>query len=168
MKNRWICAALLSLISAQVSAAEFCEGAKFVPLDQILTKQDQFLNKRVQTHAILMTDAKEYSRISFAEKSNFTILTTADDEATAYNQKNDLLSDPPFNVVDDLFKKLRAVEGSSFKPDMRKIRYYRQDVMVCGRLVRSMGELRFAVDDMHIEKSYLLPWKNRRKGNGGN
>lgn len=86
--------ALLCLLSAQVAAADFCEGAKFVPLDQLLTKQDQFLNTRVQTHAILTTDAKEFVRIWFAEKSNFTILTTADAESTAYNQRMNLLAEP--------------------------------------------------------------------------
>jgi hypothetical protein len=159
MKAQWACAALLCLVSAQVAATDFCEGAKFVPLDQVLTKQNQFLNKRIQTHAILMTDAKEYMRISLAEKSDFTILTTADDESTAYNQRLGLLAKPPFNVVGDLFEKLQAMEGAKYKKDMSKIRYYRQEVMVCGRLVKSMGDYRFAVDDMHVERSYLLPWK---------
>lgn len=159
MKNRCAFVALLCLISLQATAADFCDGAKFVPLDQVLTNQNQFLNRRIQTHAVLMTDAKEYTRISLAEKSDFTILTTADDESTTYNQRHDLLTRPPFNVVGDLFEKLRATEGAKYKKDMSKIRYYRQDVMVCGRLVKEQGELRFAVDDMHIEQSYLLPWK---------
>lgn len=159
MKNRWICSALLCLLSAQVTAADFCEGAKFVPLDLLLTNQNQFLNRRVQTHAVLATDAKEYTRIWLTEKSKFTVLTTADDESTTYNQRHGLSNHPPFNVVNDLFEKLRAMEGAKYKKDMSKIRYYRQDVMVCGRLVKEQGELRFAVDDMRIERSYLLPWK---------
>lgn len=159
MKNRWIYGALCCLVSAQVSAVAFCDGAKFVPLDQVLEDQDQFLNRRVQTHAVLMTDAKEYTRISVAEKSSFTVLTTADDESTAYNQKHDLLRGPPFNVVSDLFEKLRAVEGARYQKDMRKTRYYRQDVMACGRLVKEQDELRFALDGLHIERSYLLPWR---------
>jgi hypothetical protein len=162
MKKRCAPAALLCLLSAQVAAADFCEGAKFVPLDQVLSNQSQFLNKRVQTHAVLTTDGKEYTRIWLAEKSDFTVLTTADNESTAYSQRNDLLTRPPFNVIADLFDKLRATEGAKYKRNMSRIRYYRQDVMACGRLVKEQGELRFALDDMHIERSYLLPWKKSR------
>lgn len=158
MKIQWIRVVLICLVSGRAVAADFCEGAKFVPLDQLLTKQEEFIGKRIQTKAIFSTDAKEYTRISFAEKSNFSILTTADDESTAYSQRHDQLTHPPFGVIDDLFKKLREVEGPKYKKDMSKIRYYRQDVEACGRLVKKYGELRFAMDDAHIERTYLVPW----------
>jgi hypothetical protein len=45
---------------------------------------------------------------------------------------------------------------------MSKIRYYRQDVLACGRLIKEQGELRFALDDMRIERSYVLPWKSEK------
>jgi hypothetical protein len=159
MKIRLIYIGLLYLLSAQAAGASFCDGSKFVSLDQVLSNPVQFLNKRLQTHAILSTDGREFTRITFDEKSKFSILTTADDESTAYYKQHDLVANPPLNVVDDLFEKLRMAEGTKYKRDMSKIRYYRQNVMVCGRLVKSMGELRFAVDDMHVESSYLLPWK---------
>ncbi|MFC4762965.1 hypothetical protein [Dyella koreensis] len=162
MKARIICISLLYIFSAQVTGADFCEGSKFTPLDQVLSKPGEFLNQRIQTHAILRTDAKAYTRISLDEKSGFSVLTTADDESTAYNKRHNLSAKPPFNVVSDLFAKLHPVEGAKYKADISKVRYYRQNVMVCGRLVRSMGELRFAVDDMHVEDSYLLPWKNKK------
>jgi hypothetical protein len=149
-------------VSAQVAAADFCEGAKLIPLDQVLANQSRFLNKRIQTHAVLTTDGKEYTRIWFAEKSDFTVLTTADDESTAYSQRNDLSTQSPFNVIGDLLDKLRTAEGAKYKRDISKIKYYRQDVVACGRLVKEQGELRFALDDMHIERSYLLPWKKSR------
>jgi hypothetical protein len=161
MITRCASVALLCLLSARVAATDFCEGAKFVPLNQLLTKQDQFLNRRVQTHAILTTDAKEFVRIWFAEKSRFTILTTADAESTAYNQRMNLSTEPHINVVDDLFEKLHTAEGGKYKNDMSKIRYYRQKVVVCGRLVKEQNEIRFALDDKHIETTYLLPWRHQ-------
>jgi hypothetical protein len=158
MKTGFIYAGLLYLLSAQAAGAGFCDGSKFVPLDQVLSNPIQFLNKRIQTHAILRTDGKEYTRISLDEKSNFSMLTTADDESTAYYKRHDLSAKRHFNVFEDLFEKLRVVEGAKYKQDISKIKYYRQNVMVCGRLVKSMGALRFAVDDISVESSYLLPW----------
>ena len=164
MKSWFIYASLLYLFLVQIPirAAEvgFCERSKFVPLDQVLSEPTQFLNKRIQTNAVLRTDGKEYTRISLDEGSRFSVLTTADNESTAYYKRNRLSVSPPFDVFRDLFKKLHAREGEKYKPDMTKIQYYRQDVLVCGRLVGSMGNLRFAVDDMRIAKSYLLPWKH--------
>jgi hypothetical protein len=162
MKTRWIFGVLWCLVSAQADAACFCDGAKLVSLDQLLMNQNRFLNRRIQTHAVLTTDAKEYTRIWFAEKSNFTVLTTADEEFTVYSQRHGFSTRPPFNVTSDLFEKLRAMEGAKYKKDMSKIQYYRQDVLACGRLIKEQGELRFALDDMHIERSYLLPWRSKR------
>jgi hypothetical protein len=54
------------------------------------------------------------------------------------------------------------MEGAKYEKDMSKIRYYRQDVLACGRLIKEQGELRFALDDMHIERSYLLPWRSKK------
>lgn len=159
MKNLFICAGLLCVFSPSVASTGFCDGSGFISLDQVLSRPDEFLNKRIQTRAVLKTDAKEYTRISLAEGSNFSILTTADDESTGYGKTHDISDSTRLNVVDDLFEKLRTAEGMKYKPDISKIRYYRQDVVVCGRLVRSAGELRFAVDDMRVEDSYLLPLK---------
>lgn len=161
MKKWLVYMSLLCVFSAQVRGADFCDGSKFAGLDQVLSNPNKFINKRIQTHAILSTDAKEYTRISFDEKSDFSILTTADDESTSYYISHNLSSKTSLNVVDDLFDKLRTTEGKKYKPDISKIRYYRQNVTICGRLVKSMGQLRFAVDDMRIENSYLLPEKNK-------
>lgn len=163
MKKLFICAGLLCASSMPAVATDFCDGSKFISLDQVLSRPDEFINKRIQTRAVLKTDAKEYTRISLAEGSNFSILTTADDESTAYGKIHDLSDEPRLSVAKDLFEKLRAVEGARYKPDMSKIRYYRQDVLICGRLVRTMGEFRFAVDDMRVEDSYLLPLKSEKR-----
>lgn len=157
MKAILICMGLLCFSSLPVVATDFCDGSKFVSLDQVLSRPDEFIDKRIQTRAVLKTDAKQYTRISLAEGSNFSILTTADDESTAYGQVHDISDRHHLNVVNDLFEKLRAVEGAKYRPDMSKIRYYRQDVLICGRLVGTIGERRFAVDDMRVEDSYLLP-----------
>jgi hypothetical protein len=162
MKSNLIYMGILCVISSPVVANDFCDGSKFVKLDHVLSSPDKYINSRVRTRAILKTDAKEYTRISLDENSKFSVLTTADDESTTYGKRHNLSVENSQNVVDDLFEKLRAVEGSRYKPDMSKIRYYRQDVVICGRLVRSMGELRFAVDDMHIEDSYLVPFKIKK------
>jgi hypothetical protein len=141
------------------SAADFCGAAKFVSLDKILATPKDYLDKRVKTHAVLTTNVKEYTRISSAENSDFSVLTTLDDQSVAYTQSS-RSSDPSFpTVVDDLFDKLRSLQGPKFPKDMSKVEYYRRDVMVCGRLTGSGSERRFAVDDMHTEDSYLLPWR---------
>ena len=162
MKNHFFCLGMLCVLPLPLAATDFCDGSKVVSLDQVLTRTDEFIEKRVQARAVLKTDAKEYTRISLAEGSHFSILTTADDESTAYGKTHDLSGGYRLNVVNDLLEKLRAAEGMKYKPDMSKIRYYRQDVVVCGRLVRSAGDLRFAVDDMRVEDSYLLPLKGRK------
>ncbi|WP_430389914.1 hypothetical protein [Dyella sp. 20L07] len=147
----------LYLLSAQTKGSDFCEESMATSLDSVLLHTDESIGKRIQAHVILRTDAKEYTRISVDEGSHFSILTTADDDSGRYYKSHDLSSRPHFDVIDDLFDKLRAAEGARFSPDMRKIQYYRQNVTICGRLVRSVDGLRFAVDDMRIENSYLLP-----------
>lgn len=144
--------------------ADFCDGAKFVSLDTILSNPNSYLNRRVQTHAVLMTTIKEYTRISLDEHSDFSVLTTLDDQSGVYAQGKHSPGPPFPSVVNDLFDKLRAIEGSKFKKDMLKGEYYRRDVMVCGRLTGSGSERRFAVDDMHTEDSYLLPWPGLDRG----
>jgi hypothetical protein len=161
MKIRCAYAALFCLLSAQAAAAEFCDGSIFVSLDQVLQKKDHFLNRRVQTHAILRTDAKEYSRISLDEKSDFSVLTTADDESTAYHDRMKLPSPPHAFLIDDFFDKVKERDGEHYKKDLTKIGYYRQDVIACGRLVQYADSYRFALDDMQMKRSYLLPWKRR-------
>lgn len=136
----------------------FCGGATFVSLDKMLSTPSDYFDKRVQTHAVLTTNVKEYTRIWLDEKSDFSVLTTVDDESSVYAQGQHSPGPPFPAVVVDLFDKLRAVQGAKFKRDMSKIEYYRRDVMVCGRLTGSGRDLRFAVDDMHTEDSYLLPW----------
>jgi hypothetical protein len=150
----------LEMRKGSAISRDFCEGEKFVSLDKILSRPSEYLNKRVQTHAVLTTNVKEYTRIWLNENSDFSVLTTLDDQSAAYGQGRHS-SEPPFpSVVVDLFDKLRAIQGPGFKKDMLKVEYYRRDVMVCGRLTGSGSELRFAVDDMHTEDSYLLPWKS--------
>jgi len=154
-------AALLSLISLSSSlfAHEFCESAKFVSLNDLISDRDTYLDQRVQTRAVLSTDAKEYTLLKQDEGSKLGILISSDSETEDYKKRMHLSPGGGINVVDDLFGKLRRQEGAGYKPDKTKMRYYRQDVVACGRVVESLGEIRFSVDEMRIERSYLLPWK---------
>lgn len=158
MKRRGILIVLLGVASLRVTAGDFCDGSRFFPLDKVLTRQGQFLDRRIKTHAILMTDAKEYTRILAAEGSPLTVLTTADDESTRYYKSNNHHY-RAFSLVGDFTAKLRLREGVRYKLDMSKIRYYRQDVTLCGRLVKDKVGYRFAIDDVRVERSYLLHWK---------
>jgi len=153
----------LLFLSLQAVAGCFCSDAQNVSLSEILSHPDQFINKRVKVDAILRTDGKEYTRISKGEGSEFSILVTADDESTQYYLKHRLSEKENIDVIKDLFRKLRRLEGPGYERDLSKITYYRQDVVVCGRLVKSMGGLRFALDDMHVKDSYLLPWTHEQK-----
>jgi len=142
---------------------DFCQGAPFVSLDKILSHRDGYLNRRVQTHAVLRTTVKEYTRISLTEGSDISILTTLDEESSHYAERQHVPRAAFPSVVVDLFDKLRAIEGPDFKKDFYKSAYYRRDVMACGRLIGSPGNFFFALDEMHTEDSYLLPWKTTKK-----
>lgn len=157
MRKKYVYAALLCVLSSQVAGVEFCDGADFVTLDKILSTPGEYIGKRVQTHAVLMTDAKEYTRLSLAEHSGFTILASGDDETTSYFNSHKLPVRKWSDLVDDLFTKVRAAEGPTFKPHLSMIQYYRQNVTACGRLIKDQGELRFALDELRVENSYLLP-----------
>lgn len=142
----------------------FCEGAKLVSLDKVLSNPDDYFNKRIQTHAVLTTNVKEYTHISLDENSDFSVLTTVDNESESYT-KRQRLPRPSFpSVVTDLFDKLRNLQGAKFTKDMLKLNYYRRDVLACGRLIGSARDFRFAVDDMYTEQSYLLPWQDLQNG----
>lgn len=153
---------LLLFQATSVPARDFCQSASFVPLDQLVLSKDAYLNRRVRTHAVLITDAKEFSLLKEEEGSHYGLSTSYDEESDAYKVRMSIPQAPPFNVVNDLFEKLRVLEGTKYKQDMTKIRYYRQEVMVCGRVVKSSdGEYSFAVDDMRRERSYMLPWERK-------
>lgn len=153
----------LFFLSFQSAAGCFCNDAKGASLRDVLSHPDQFINKRIKVDAVLRTDGKEYTRISDSEGSTFSILVTADEESTQYYLKNKISKSENFDVINDLSRKLQRLEGKNHNRDLSKINYYRQDVVVCGRLVKSMGELRFAVDNMHVKDSYLLPWTREQK-----
>ncbi|MEO7067922.1 MAG: hypothetical protein ABI114_13490 [Rhodanobacter sp.] len=157
MKILPVVVSLLLLQVTSVFAHNFCQGASFVPLDQLVLSKDAYLNKRVRTHAVLVTDAKEFSLLKQEEDSHYGLRTSYDEESDAYKMRMALPPAPPFSVVGDFFEKLRALEGPKYKQDMTKIRYYRQDVIVCGRVVKSSdGEYSFAIDDIRRERSYVL------------
>jgi hypothetical protein len=159
MRTASVLLPLLLAFSSTAGAADFCDGSRFVTLDQVLSHPNDFLQKRIQLRALLRTDAKEFTRLSLDENSRFSVLTTVDEVAGSYNKSHNLSATQSVNVVDDLYDKLRIVEGAKFVQDRTKIRYYRQDVNVCGRLVRTGDGVRFVIDDLHVEKSYLLPFK---------
>ena len=149
--------------AAKSHRQEFCDGASFVPLDRLMVNRSQFLDKRVQTHAVLRTDGKEYTRISLEENSGFSMLLTADAESTAYFHAHPDIVSHYVNVVDDLFSKMQSMGVPKAEREMSNISLYRQEVTVCGRLVGDQNEVQFAVDDQRVERTYMLPWKNSGK-----
>lgn len=164
MKPHLVLAMFFCALPLQVTAGNFCCGSKITTLDKVLSNPKTFLNKRVQVQATLRTDGKAYTRIASGANPETSILTTADAESTTYSKRHHLSNTPLFDVRKDLFDKLHALEGSKYKRDLSKIRYYRQEVTVCGRLVLSNGTFRFAIDNLRVESSYLLPWKKSQKG----
>ena len=163
MSKQWRVALLLCLVSTQTPSKDFCDGSNFVALDNLLLNKAQFLNKRIQTHAILRTDGKEHTRISLEENSRFTILLTADAETTAYFHMHPDIVNHYVDAKDDLFSKMQSMGVPKAEREMSKISFYRQELMVCGRLVGDQNEVQFAVDDQRVERTYMLPWKNSGK-----
>jgi hypothetical protein len=155
---RIACTFVLLLLVGPTWASHFCNNASLVPMDQIAADKDMYLNKRVRSHAVLRTDAKEFSLLKQDETTHFGLRTITDDESVSYSNGLSPQKKQSFNTKGDFFEKLREMEGRAYRPDMTKIIYYRQDVLVCGRLVKSDKEYYFAIDDMVIEKTYLLPW----------
>jgi hypothetical protein len=154
---------VLMFVSPACSANAFCGNAPFVPFDQLAMNAKSMLNKRVRTRAVGTTDAKEYTRYRQDELSPEGLLQTADSESTRYAEAMKL-SPPAFDVREELFRLLRIAEGDRYKPDLAKIRYYREDVMLCGRVVRTWGMFEFAVDDLIRERTYLLlPQRSAKK-----
>ncbi|QDE39790.1 hypothetical protein FIV34_11520 [Luteibacter pinisoli] len=144
------------------SHAGFCDDSPVVSLETLLSHPDEFLDKRVRLHALMATDGKEYSNLRASEESRVSILTTIDEVSSMYAREHPDTG-PSFNLMDDFKAKLKERQGGAYKFDMSKIVQYRQDVDACGRLVGPANDRFFALDDMVILKSYLLPEKSSRK-----
>lgn len=75
-----------AMLAAPVRGAELCEGSPEVPIETLLSQPDTFLNKRVQFHAVLSTDGKEYVTLINFEEGHSFILTTTDETSTRYSK----------------------------------------------------------------------------------
>jgi len=146
-----------AMADAPALAGEFCSGAPSIPFDRLATEKIDYLGKRVRTHAVVTTDAKEFTLFRQSEASVNGLLEMTDEEGAAYAKRMRLHASP-FNFKDDFFfEKLRAAEGNAYQPDLTKIAYYRQDVSLCGRVVQVGRDYFFSVDDLVREKTYLVP-----------
>lgn len=64
----------------------------------------------------------------------------------------------------DAFKEaLKKEQGAAYKSKIWKIGRFREDVLACGRLVGTSHDRYFAVDDMKVIRTYLVPDKPSRK-----
>lgn len=152
---------IIAACSMYIGAAQcrdFCDGAKFVALDDLIANRDSYLDKQVKTHAILRTDLKEYTQLRQDEASRLAILVGWDAEfpgrATVIqgSQGSDL---NPSSILRDYYVKLRN-SGISIE-DRSKLKFYRQVRLFCGR-VRKAEPIgyRFVIDDSVLERSYLV------------
>lgn len=159
---RWTLALMIVLVSTLCHGEGFCGTAPYVPFDQVVRDKALMIGQCVRTHVVVTTDAKEYSLFRENEHSRYGLLETAGDESPRCAKTDTPSQSTDVNVREDLFRKLREVEGDNFKPDLTMIRYYRQDMLLCGQVVKEDGEIRFAVDDGILERSYLLPLPKKR------
>jgi len=151
---------LIQATSLPAFAAGFCGNARFMPLDELLADKGKNIGLRVKTRAILQTDLKEYSSLRQSEHSVSSILV-GDDETAIYRQRHS--SNPEslsaYNISADYFSKLHAlrIDGN----DMSQLVNYRQELLLCGRLIKEGKRYSFAIDDSILEESYLIPTNPR-------
>ncbi|TBR36091.1 MULTISPECIES: hypothetical protein [Dyella] len=143
------------LISTTLSAREFCEASPAVEFDIWVSHRESHIGQRVRFDATLRTDGKEFTVLQAGEGGG-QILMTSDDESDAYRERWKV----PDRFVPGTYKDLNSKidqlgrDGRRLQPPT--IRYYRQEVTVCGRIVNDDGLLKFAVDDMITVSSYLI------------
>jgi hypothetical protein len=155
--KKWSPALMLVLVSSLCHGESFCGTAPYVPFDQVVQDKALMIGRRVRTHVVVTTDAKEYTLYRENERSLSGLLETTDDESLIYARANAPSQSTGVNVREDLLRKLQEAEGDNFKPDLTMIRYYRQDMALCGRVTKDDSGFRFAVDDGILERTYLLP-----------
>ncbi|WP_157598984.1 hypothetical protein [Rhodanobacter sp. Root561] len=155
-KMALMCAFFMSVVSCGTCfSAEFCEGASFVRLGELLHAKKEYLNARVKTHAIIKSDGKEYALLQAREGSDDAIMMESDLEVIDYRKRNSLPSRDPNDFIGDYLKRVdskKAIHGL----DMTKISSYRQERVFCGRIIEKGGSYYFAVDDSIFEKAYFI------------
>lgn len=154
---------LLTCVANAVYAGNFCDNAPFIKLNQIISHKQSYIGVRVRTHAILKTDLKEYTIIEQSEKSDNYLLVGSDGQNSGLRNitgKSDITSS---SVSLDFMNKYKQMEGARAAVDWSKIVYYRQERLLCGRVVKVDGRWRFAIDDSILQSSYLLDWKKKHK-----
>lgn len=161
--KKWSPALVLVLVGSLCHGESFCGTAPYVPFDQIVRDKALMIGQRVRTHVVVTTDAKEYTLYRENEHSLSGLLEATDDESDRYARANAPSQRIAVNVREDLLRKLREAEGDNFQPDLTMIRYYRQDMALCGRVTKDDGAFRFAVDDGILERTYLLPMPSKKE-----
>lgn len=154
---------LLACVVNVVYAGDFCDNAPFVQLSQIISHKQSYLGVRVRTHAILKTDLKEYMIIEQAEGSSNYFLVGSDGQGASLKNvtgKSDITNS---SVSHDFIKKYKQKGGMGAAVDWSKIVYYRQERLLCGRVIKVDNYWRFAIDDSILQNSYLLGWKKKHK-----
>lgn len=152
------------LVAGLTQAGDFCEGSPFVPFGQLLNEKAEHVGDRLVTRGILRTDAQEFTLITDGDTATRGLLVESDDEAEAYARKHALVVDPTFNVIDDFASKLEEEQGGKSSLDMSQIVRYRQQRLLCGRVIRGFFGYAFVIDDSVLEKSFLLPRPIRKRG----
>jgi hypothetical protein len=161
--KRGIVAVLAFLSAGVANAGAFCDSASFVAFDELVRQKERFLNVRVQTHGVLRTDAKESTLITQGESAKRGLRVESDAAAESYAREHALPADPTFNVVADFVSKLRLRDGDKAPVDMSKIVQYRQQRLLCGRVIKGSSGYVFAIDDSVLERTYLLPDRHRKR-----
>ena len=152
---------LLACVANAMYAGDFCDNAPFVKLNQVISHKTSYIGVRVRTHAILKTDLKEYTIIEQAEGSGTYLLVGSDEQNSGLRNvmgKSDITNS---SVSRDFMNKYEQKEGAGAAVDWSKIVYYRQERLLCGRVIKVNGRWRFAIDDSILQRSYLLNWKKK-------
>lgn len=159
--SRVIVAVAMLFTVTVIHASSFCEGAQFVAFDELVRSKDGYLNMRIRTHGVLSTDGKEFSLLKQEERSIHGLLVENDSEADKYAREHTLHTDASFDLVADFTSKLQQQEGSKAPSDMSKIGSYRQQLALCGRVIKGSFGYGFAIDDSILERTYLIRRKKR-------
>lgn len=159
--TRLIIGLLLTAVSGLSVAGDFCRASSAVNLDQWFGDMPARMGVRIRAKAILVTDAKEYT-VVFGTEGGHVAFTTSDERTMEY-RKHVPKRDVPAALLDMNEKLVRASrELPGLSPP--EIRFYRQEVLLCGRVEMIDGQYSLAVDDLIVAKSYLLLPVGRKAG----
>jgi hypothetical protein len=156
MNNITMIFLITMLTCLDAHARDFCDNAELFKLNHVINNKSEFLNKRIRTQAIMITNAKEFTLIKQDEIDKIGILVTSDEVSSSYRLDHNIPVDKSFNVTGDYFEKMKSRSGSSVNGSLSEIYLYRQKRMLCGRLINKYNKYYFSIDDSILEQSYIL------------